>query len=66
MKKFYIMERQNPQTGVYYVAMGQLSKAEAKKHEKPLYGYNIMHSFGTEEEYSAEIFALKTAGERVV
>lgn len=33
-KKFYIKERHNPQTGVYYVACGQMSKQQAKSYEK--------------------------------
>lgn len=62
---FWIKERHNPQLGVYYVACGQMSKTEAKKHEASLYGSNVMHSFATEEEYYTEIDALKAAGERV-
>lgn len=62
---FWIKERHNPQLGVYYVACGQMSKMEAKKHETSLYGSNVMHSFATKEEYDTEILALKAAGDRV-
>ena len=65
MKRFYIKERHNPQTGIYYVACGQLSKTAAKKLESSLYGYNIILSFDTEEEYNAKIAYLLRMGERV-
>ena len=64
-KKWYIKERHNPQLGVFYVAMGQLSKTEAKKYEKPVYGCNYMLPFDTEAEYNAKIQSLKEQGERV-
>ena len=50
-KSFYIKERHNLQTGIYYVAMGQLTKAYAKNCEKSLAGFNIMHECKTKEEY---------------
>ena len=62
---YWIKERHNPQLGIYYVPCGQMSKAEAKKHESSLYGANVMFSFATEEEYNTEIDALKRAGECV-
>jgi radical SAM superfamily enzyme YgiQ (UPF0313 family) len=65
MKKYYIKERHNPQLGVYYVLMGQISKAEAKRYEKPGYGDNYMLPYDTEAEYTQAIEKLKAAGERV-
>lgn len=65
-KKFWIKERHNPQLGVYYVAQGQMSKSEAKKHEGSIYGSNYMISFDTEEQYNARIKELRDAGEKFV
>lgn len=65
MKKFWIKERQNPQTGTYFVPMGQMTKAEAKKYEKPLYGKNIMHSYESQEAYNITLDLLKKNGSRV-
>jgi hypothetical protein len=62
MKPFWIKERYNPQLGTYYVACGQLSKTAAKKHLRPIYGNNIMHSFRTEESYKRRIAELEKAG----
>jgi len=66
MKKFWIKERHNPQTGIYYVACGQLTKNDARKNEKSLYGENIMHPFDTEEDYKKKISELQKSGERIV
>lgn len=63
--KWYIKERHNPQTGIYYVGMGQLSKATAKRHEKPVYGENYMLPFETEKEYNTKIACLEKSGKRV-
>ncbi len=63
--KFWIKQRDNPQLGTYYVPMGQMAKADAKKCESPLYGSNSMLSFDTEEDYRAKIAELKLSGERV-
>lgn len=49
--KWWIKERHNPQLGVYYVAMGQMSKAEARTHESTVYGSNVMLPYDTEEAY---------------
>jgi hypothetical protein len=62
---YWIKERHNPQTGIYYVAMGQMSTTAAKRNEKPLYGTNYMLRFDTEQEYQAELERLRTNGERV-
>jgi len=50
--KYYIKERINPQTGTYYVDMGKMSVKDAKKHETPIYGTNIMHDFKSKKEYN--------------
>lgn len=63
--KYWIKERQNPQTGTYYVAWGQLSKSKARCMETSLYGENIMHSFDTETAYKNKIAALIKSGESV-
>jgi hypothetical protein len=62
-RKWWLKERHNIQTGVYYVPMGQISAAEAKANTRTLYGHNIMHSFDTLEEYRAKITELEQAGE---
>jgi len=40
---------------VFYVPLGQLSVADAKKHERPVYGSNVMLRFKTEDEYKAAV-----------
>lgn len=64
-KPYWIKERHNPQSGVYYVACGQLSKTAAKKKESSLYGDNVMLRFDTESEYRAKLTELKNKGESV-
>lgn len=61
-KLYYIKERYNPQLGTYYEAMGQMTKTAAKRHERPLYGHNTMHSFTTEQAYNDRIEELKKEG----
>jgi hypothetical protein len=58
-KLWWIKERHNPQLGVYYSAMGQLSKAAAKRYEKPLYGDDYMLGFDSEEAYNAKLAELR-------
>ena len=62
MKPYWIKERHNPQLGIYYTALGQLSKTAARRHESPRYGENIMLRFDTEEEYQAELNRLRKEG----
>lgn len=64
-KKFWLKERHNPQIGIYYVKIGQLSKTAAKKYTKPIYGDNTMLSFDTEAEYLARIAELESKGEKI-
>ena len=64
-KKYYIKERNNPQLGIYYVKMGQMSKSEAREYDSSLYGFNTLLSFDTEEQYNTEIDRLRQNGERV-
>ena len=64
-KKYYIRERDNPQLGTYFIAMGQLSKTAAKKYENALYGSNTMHSFDTAEAYAKRLQELNDKGEKV-
>lgn len=62
---YWIKERHNPQLGTYYVAMGQMSKTAAKKHENAIHGDNVMHRFDTEAEYLKRGEELMKAGERL-
>lgn len=64
-KLFWIKERHN-QNGVYFVAEGPLSKTAAKRKEKSLAGFNIMHGFPFESDYNARIAELKAKGEKFV
>jgi hypothetical protein len=61
-KFYYIKERDNGQTSVYFTLMGKLSKTAAARHENPLSGSNVMHGFSSEEEYEAKIAELKARG----
>lgn len=63
--RFYIKERHNPQIGVYYVGLGQLTTKAAKSQEKSLYGDNIVHAYDTQASYDTELNRLRFAGERV-
>lgn len=60
-KLWYIGWRSNPQlkNGGYWKKFGQLTKAEAKKWEKPGYGDMSLTGYETEEEYNK---ALKEKG----
>jgi hypothetical protein len=61
--KFYIKERHNPQfKKPYYVALGMLTKKEAKNKENSLYGENYILSYNTEEEYNNAINNFKDCG----
>ena len=63
MKSYYIKERHNPQFDKpYYSACGQLSKREARKKEKSLYGHNVMLEYASLEEYSGAIEQFKANG----
>lgn len=64
-KLFYIKERDNPQLKTYYVACGALSKAAAKRMEKPLYGDVVMYGYDTEEAYKTKLAELRANGRRV-
>lgn len=52
-KFFWIKERHNPQLGIYRVAMGRMSVADARSHEQAIYGSNTMLRYGSIEEYEA-------------
>lgn len=66
MKKYYIKERDNPQLGTYFVACGQMFKAQARRYENPLYGSNVMHGFDTKEAYEKRLAELREQGESVL
>jgi len=54
-KPWWIKQRYNPQLGMYYVPMGQMSVAAAKRQEKALYGSNVMLRFDTEDKYKQAV-----------
>lgn len=52
-KYFYIKERFNPQFDKpYYIALGNITRAQAQNHFTSLYGYNDILKFSTYEEYA--------------
>lgn len=60
---FYIGERSNPQLSrPYYVAMGKLTKKEAKARSNPVYGGMRLTGYSTEAEYTSALEALKEEG----
>ena len=59
---YWIKQRNNPQTGTYYVKMGKMTKKEAKEWKDTRYGYNYMLPFKTLEEYENKIKELTEAG----
>ena len=63
-KYYWIMERHNPQLGVYYIAMGNISAKDAES-KSSVYGWNHMLKFDSEKEYKAKISDLIEKGERV-
>lgn len=63
---YFIKERNNPQTGIYYILMGKLPAKEAKKHETSLYGFNTMLRYKTKSEYDLAILVLKESNARIV
>lgn len=58
---YWIKERHNPQLGIYYVGLGQMSRTAARKHERPMYGDNVMIQCDTLAEYQAKLEQLKQA-----
>lgn len=61
-KLWWIKERHNPQLGLYYVACGQMSNAEAKRMESGKYGSNLMLGYDSNSEYVADIERFKREG----
>lgn len=57
--RYWIKQRNNPQIGTYYVALGQLSQRDANKHKQSIYGTNAMLSYSTEELYKEFCEALQ-------
>ena len=64
-KPYWIKERHNPQLGVYYVGCGQMTARDAKRHESPIYGDNIMHEYRSRADYAAKLEELQKRGEKV-
>lgn len=62
-KKFYILERHNPQFDKpYYCAEGQLTKKDAKIRESTVYGTNHMLPYETEDEYKTALTKFEADG----
>lgn len=60
---YWIKKRLNPQfEKEYYVACGQLTKKDARRKERSLYGENFMLEFKTEQEYITALESLKEKG----
>lgn len=57
-KYWYIKKRTNPQLGVYYLAVGNISNNHAKKMEDSIYGWNEMLRYETEELYNDAVVEL--------
>jgi len=65
-RSWYIGTRYNPQFAKpYYVAYGQLSKAEAKRKEGAVYGSMSLTGYATLQEYESRISELLQNGFRV-
>lgn len=62
----WIKERDNPQTGIYFIPKGQLTVKEAESMENTLYGFNTMHRYKTEKEYLEAIEVLKSRGCKIL
>lgn len=62
-KYWYILERHNPQIGVYYRKLGNVSKKEATRYTTGcLYGYNFLRRYENEDEYNKAASELKAMG----
>lgn len=57
-KYWYIKKRTNPQLGVYYIAIGNISNNHAKKMEYSVYGWSEMLKYETEESYNNAVAEL--------
>lgn len=51
-KYWYIKERHNPQLGIYYIKLGNISAREASQYGDSLYGNNYILKFESESEYN--------------
>jgi len=61
--KYYIIERDNPQLSKpYYIAVGKISKAKAKKLENCKHGINMALEYETEDDYTKAIQGLMAEG----
>jgi hypothetical protein len=62
-KLYYIGRRDNPQfKKSYFIRYGQLSKAEAARKEKCVYGSMWLTGFDSHEEFLNEIDKLRNEG----
>jgi hypothetical protein len=62
-KFFYLKERHNPQFDApYYIMEGQLTKRDAIKKTKTIYGWNAMIPYENEILYKEAIDKLKEEG----
>lgn len=62
---FWIKERHNPQLGIYYVPLGKMSKAKAKRYESASYGQNVMIRCEDKADQDKKIAELIAAGQKV-
>ena len=66
VKLFYLGRRYNPQFNKpYYVAYGQLSKADVKRKENCIYGSMTLTGYETQDAYNAAIAEHESNGLRV-
>lgn len=62
---YWIIERYNPQLGIYYIGKGQMTRSAAKKYKTPGYGVNVLQMFNNEHDYLARLLFLRAAGRDV-
>ena len=66
VKKYYVGRRDNPQLSKpYFVAYGQLSKADVKRMESSVYGSMTLTGYDTIEDFNQTIQTLESDGFRV-
>ena len=59
-KKWWLLERHNPQLGVYWIPLGQLARSTALARENTLYGTNYVHPFDSLKEYQEKCAELRS------
>lgn len=66
-KSWWIKERENPQLGTYYVALGELSKSKARRSSRgrSIYGASRLIELKTEVDYLKALEKLKADGHKI-